>query len=238
MDNFSEWISEKLVEFDEVNEVAKYLDLICEHPKIQFVTFQFIYSRPARYAIPFVKTTYPIEWVNHYLQHNFMDSDPIVRHSLHTDKPFLWSEVKVSRAESLMMQQAISFGLSPIGYSVPTIDVGPYRGLLSINASTNEGIDWATEVIEAKKLWIATALEVHKMAREEVDPDNEYVHELSKREMECLRLIADGKSHSEIANILGISEHTVRGYFRTLRLKLNCTTLAQAVGKAKELKLL
>ncbi len=167
-----------------------------------------------------------------------MDADPIVRHSLHTDKPFLWSEVKPTRAESLMMQQAASFGLSPIGYSVPTIDVGPYRGLLSINANTNEGIDWATEVAKIGSLWIATALKVHKMAREEIDPNNEYVHGLSKREMECLRLIADGKTHGEIANILGISEHTVRGYFRSLRLKLNCTTLAQAVGKAKELKLL
>ncbi len=48
-----------------------------------------------------------------------------------------------------------------------------------------------------------------------------------------MHLINDGKTYSEIAKILEISKHTVQDYLRSLRLKLNCSTLAQAVGKAK-----
>ena len=231
-------IFQKVADFGGQNEVVQYLYLISEHPKIQFATFQFVQSRPDRYAIPFVKTTCPEQWVNHYLQHNLMRSDPIVRHSLNSKKPFFWSEIKLTNHERLMIQQALSFGLSPFGYSVPTIDVGPYKGLLSINAYKDAASNWDKTVVKDEKSWIKVALKLHQIARKEMNPDKDYIHNLSRREMECLNLIADGKTYSEVANILDISEHTVRGYFRSLRLKLNCATLAQAVGKAKNLELI
>ena len=231
-------MSQKIAKLDKLNEVVQGVMLICEHPKIQFATFQFVQSRPDRYAIPFVKTTCPEQWVNHYLQHNLMRSDPIVRHSLNSKKPFFWSEIKLTNDERLMMQQALSFGLSPFGYSVPTIDVGPYKGLLSINAYKDASDNWGKTVVQDDIPWREVALKLHKMARKELDPDKDYNHNLSKREIECLYFIADGKTYSEVANILGISEHTVRGYFRSLRFKLNCVTLAQVVGKAKILGLI
>ena len=231
-------ISQKIAELDKLDEVAQGLMVVCEFPQVRFSTFQFIQSRPDRYSSPFVRTTYPAQWVNYYLQHNLMHSDPVVRHSLNSKKPFFWSEVKLTNDERLMMQQALSFGLSPFGYSVSTIDVGPYKGLFSINANKDAAGDWEKTVVQDETSWRKVALKLHKMARKEVDPDNDYTHHLSKREMECLYLIADGKTYSEVASILGISEHTVRGYFRSLRLKLNCATLAQVVGKAKNLELI
>ena len=231
-------ISQKIAKLDELDEVAQGLMLICELPQVRFATFQFIQSRPDQYASPFVRTTYPEKWVNHYLQHNLMHSDPIVRHSLNRQKPFFWSEVKLTRDEQLMMQQALSFDLAPFGYSVPTIDVGPYQGLFSINANKDAADNWGKTVVQDEILWKEIALKLHKISREEVDPDNDYTHHFSKREMECLYLIADGKTYGEVASILGISEHTVRGYFRSLRFKLNCSTLAQVVAKAKSLKII
>ena len=231
-------ISQKIAKLDELDEVAQGLMLICELPQVRFATFQFIQSRPDQYASPFVRTTYPEKWVNHYLQHNLMHSDPIVRHSLNSEKPFFWSEVKLTRDEQLMMQQALSFDLAPFGYSVPTIDVGPYRGLFSINSNNGTLENWEKAVVQDEILWRELALKLHKISREEVDPDNDYTHHFSKREMECLYLIADGKTYGEVATILGISEHTARSYFGSLRRKLNCVTLAQVVGKAKILGLI
>ena len=231
-------ISQKIAELDKLDEVLQGLMLICELPQVHFATFHFIQSRPDQHANPFVRTTYPARWVDYYLQHNLMRIDPIVRHSLNSRKPFSWSEVKITNDEQLMMQKALSFGLAPFGYSVPTIDVGPYKGLFSINSNKDAAGDWEKTVVQDEILWRKVALKLHKMAREEVDPDNVYTHHFSKREMECLNLIADGKTYSEVASILGISEHTARGYFRSLRLKLNCSTLAQVVGKAKDLELI
>ena len=49
---------------------------------------------------------------------------------------------------------------------------------------------------------------------------------------------AAGKTVSEIAIILGISRHTVRGYMKEIHRKLNCLTMAQAVLRATELGIL
>ena len=231
-------ISQKIAELDKLDEVLQGLMLICELPQVHFATFHFIQSRPDQHANPFVRTTYPARWVNHYLQHNLMRIDPIVRHSLNSKKPFFWSEVKITNHEQLMMQKARSFGLAPFGYSVPTIDVGPYKGLFSINSNKDAAGDWEKTVVQDEILWRELAIKLHQIARKEMDPDEDFIHNLSRREMECLNLIADGKTYSEVASILGISEHTVRGYFRSLRLKLNCSTLAQVVGKAKDLELI
>ena len=45
---------------------------------------------------------------------------------------------------------------------------------------------------------------------------------LSKREYECLRWAALGKSQEQIAQILGITHRTVKAHFTNLRIKLNC----------------
>lgn len=54
---------------------------------------------------------------------------------------------------------------------------------------------------------------------------------LAKREKECLWLIAHGHNTREISTYLFISQHTVRGYIKTMRKKLKCKSIAQAVFK-------
>ena len=49
---------------------------------------------------------------------------------------------------------------------------------------------------------------------------------------------AEGKVHTEIAIILNLSEHTVRGYLKDARIKLDSVSLAQAVSKAASLGLI
>lgn len=61
---------------------------------------------------------------------------------------------------------------------------------------------------------------------------------LSPREYECLRWTAEGKTYTEIAMILSLSEHTVRSYLKVVRLKLDCVSLAQAVSKANTMGLI
>lgn len=50
---------------------------------------------------------------------------------------------------------------------------------------------------------------------------------LSKREMDCLRLLVDGKSAKQIGDLLFISPRTVEGHLKKAKEKLNCSTLAQ-----------
>jgi DNA-binding CsgD family transcriptional regulator len=66
----------------------------------------------------------------------------------------------------------------------------------------------------------------------------EGVGELSEREREVLRLVAEGLSDSEIAGRLVLSPHTVHRHVANIRLKLDQPTRAAAVAHASRLGLL
>ncbi len=66
--------------------------------------------------------------------------------------------------------------------------------------------------------------EVHGAQRDEVNPFTE----LTRREMEVLKLIANGLSNSEIGEQLVISEHTVKGHVSNILSKLHLADRTQA----------
>jgi len=55
---------------------------------------------------------------------------------------------------------------------------------------------------------------------------------LSDREIQIVRWTSEGKTSSEIATILGMSEHTVNSYIATSLRKLNVVNRAQLVASA------
>ncbi|TMG81709.1 MAG: helix-turn-helix transcriptional regulator [Betaproteobacteria bacterium] len=61
---------------------------------------------------------------------------------------------------------------------------------------------------------------------------------LSKRERDVLRLLAEGASYAEVAQRLGISAHTVTTHVKNCYRKLGVRRAADAVARARELKLL
>ena len=61
---------------------------------------------------------------------------------------------------------------------------------------------------------------------------------LTKRESEVLRLLARGRSYSQIAAQLGVSVNTVATHIKKMYLKLDVHTAAAAVMRAVELRLL
>ena len=56
--------------------------------------------------------------------------------------------------------------------------------------------------------------------------------QLTEREREVLRWIANGKSLVDVGDILTVSERTVREHLVHSRAKLNATTTTHAVAKA------
>lgn len=62
--------------------------------------------------------------------------------------------------------------------------------------------------------------------------------EISKREMEVLRLISQGMSNQEIADSLFVSESTIKTHVSNIFVKLDVKRRTQAVLKAKEIKII
>lgn len=79
---------------------------------------------------------------------------------------------------------------------------------------------------------IATLARTHQLRlgaeRTTVDGDEP----LSLRELEVLRLIVDGKSNPDIAEILSVSRHTARAHVSNILRKLDASSRAEAVSTA------
>jgi DNA-binding NarL/FixJ family response regulator len=56
--------------------------------------------------------------------------------------------------------------------------------------------------------------------------------DLSKREFEVLRLLAEGKVNRQVAESLGISVRTVEGHRARIMLKLELTSLSELIRYA------
>jgi DNA-binding NarL/FixJ family response regulator len=61
---------------------------------------------------------------------------------------------------------------------------------------------------------------------------------LTRREVEILRLVAEGLTDGDIAARLVLSKHTVHRHLQNAYAKLGCSSRAAAVAKANKLHLL
>ena len=64
------------------------------------------------------------------------------------------------------------------------------------------------------------------------------MRELTPRELEVLRLVAEGLSNKSVANHLSISEHTVKFHVNSIMGKLSAQSRTEAVARATRLGLL
>ncbi len=72
----------------------------------------------------------------------------------------------------------------------------------------------------------------------ELDPEAPKKQGISEREMEVLRLMAEGNSNKEIAERLFVSENTVKTHISNLFIKVDAKRRTEAIKKAQELGLI
>ena len=73
---------------------------------------------------------------------------------------------------------------------------------------------------------------------EDTGPADEMIEPLTDRELEVLRLIADGLKYEEIAKRLYISLNTVRFFVKGIYGKLNVNNRSKAIAQAHQYKLI
>jgi len=187
-------------------------------------------------ADPYIRLTYPASWIKRYLQMGYIDVDPVLREGFQRNLPFDWRELTIqTAAEASFLADALSHGVGPHGFSIPVQSKHGHRGLFSISFSGSKQ-EWMDFLVATRSTLIQIANRLHRRVITEVFGENR--PHLTTRELECLRWVARGKDASEIATILNISPHTVRGYLKSIHYKLDCVTSAQAVSKAVKLGLL
>ncbi|HEY1145462.1 MAG TPA: LuxR family transcriptional regulator [Allosphingosinicella sp.] len=174
---------------------------------------------------------YPPEWVDELLGKGLAADDPVHLASRGASTGFAWTElgsmIALSRRHHSILSRSRRFGLGD-GFTVPVNVPGEPSGSCSFAVRAGRGLP-------ARKLMCAelvgshafrAARRIHDLPRRTARPH------LSRRELQCLRLIALGKTDIEIALILGIAHETARQYVKRARAAYDVVSRSQLVVHA------
>jgi len=112
-----------------------------------------------------------------------------------------------------------------------------YGGLVAI-LFAGVGLWLGLKLTRTKEVVVVKEVEVPRQVPFGIDENRQRELGITKRELEILRLIAQGMSNREIAEKLYVSENTVKTHSSHLLDKLSAKRRTQAVQIAKEMGLI
>jgi LuxR family quorum-sensing system transcriptional regulator CciR len=171
---------------------------------------------------------YPKGWAAEFIGSALYRHDPVHRASRRASRAFEWSELGrltvLGRREKAILERSRRFGLGE-GMTVPVNVPGEPGG--SCSFAVRRGTELPRQRLQCAELIgfhaFAAARRLLGARRQSSTPH------LSRRELQCLRLAAAGKTDMEIALILGISGETARQYVKRARAAYDVVSRTQLV---------
>ena len=180
-------------------------------------------ARPGRHLVRL--DNYPAGWPQFLQRRLGRATDPVHSATSRTNCGFSWDEAPLlaplAGAQRAILEECRSFGLGS-GFTVPANIPG--EPLASCSFATRRG-----RPLPAGGLACAEVVGAHafKAARRICGPPLPPPPRLSPRALDCLGLVARGKTDWEIAAILGVGLETVRTYVKHARRLYGVTSRTQ-----------
>jgi DNA-binding CsgD family transcriptional regulator len=189
-------------------------------------------------AAPVIITTYPQDWVTHYVERGFQQRDPVVACGMATMLPFLWSDLNPTKTQRQVFEEGRSAGLIS-GLSVPIHGPSGEFALVSL-ASDMPAVEFATYVETYRYHLHLAAIYCHASVSDlsAMNVEANKAITLTSREVEVLSWIARGKTAWEVSELLNIAESTVVFHVENAKRKLGVFSRSYAVAKAISLGLI
>lgn len=176
---------------------------------------------------------YPGGWVRTYSEAKLYETDPVLKCAESSPVPFFWDTAfqsqPITTPQKTMMADAASYGIMH-GYTMPlrlSWLPGSLRASCTVipdSAPIDTRSYLAVEVAATYLYFSASRAHAPWLAATRVD--------LTRRERQCLTLVAQGKSDWIIGQVLGLGESTVHYHVEQLKRRLHVATRSQAVVQA------
>jgi len=180
-----------------------------------------------------VVVTYPTSWIIRYSMRNYFKVDPLMRMDGRISSVCNLAELA---GESPEVAEFLHDGeIHGLGNFMVAAAVGHHLGYPGNTLFTFDLEPASREAFfaEGRERWAAAADLIHQTVLQERGltsaPTNT---QLTRREVECLRWAAFGKTDGEIADILSIARWTVVTYLQNAKVKLGCPNRTAAVATA------
>ena len=179
---------------------------------------------------------YSEAWRDCYKQRGYLQVDPTVRHAMKSTLPVVWSDDLFEPAKE-MWEEARAHGLQ-YGWAQASRDASGSVGMLTLARSAEQLGETELHAKQAEMVWLTQSVHA-SMARllaPKLAPESTVV--MTAREKEVLRWTAEGKTASEVAQILSVSERTINFHINNVVTKLGASNKTQAAVKAAALGML
>ncbi|MGB7335794.1 MAG: LuxR family transcriptional regulator [Salaquimonas sp.] len=218
-------------------DISEALKLVQDIGQYENVIYHMAYRTNSSIDVPFLKSTYPFSWLGRYLEQQYQDIDPVIIDGFEKNVPFFWSELERSTPERIaFFEDAATHGAGRNGFSIPLFNKSQRKAMFTVTTNLNDD-DWRKKIATERKTLEQIADILHRKAILHVYGSEEGPS-LAPREIECLYWTAKGKDGPTVAEILSLSEHTVRDYIKSARHKLGCHTIAQTIHEATKRRLI
>lgn len=179
-----------------------------------------------------IYTNYPESWLRKYLKNEYYRFDPIVIHCQNSVVPIAWNEELFQTSEQKSMRQEAAVHGLKYGISFPISSTSGHIGVMSYASTFNE----KAPSLPARALLGITrdvAFDALRRLRPAKDIQrNEKPIKLTRREKECIKWVAEGKTSWEASIIMQCAEATVNFHLTNVMNKYGVRTRQQAILKA------
>lgn len=197
---------------------------------VDFERFSLVLQQPRRDGSKTYRgvTNAPSAWLTKHRDNALALKDPVHTHLRHSFKPILYSQrTYVDAGVGEMWEEQAPFGYQ-VGVAVSLAMPGGARMLLGVDrpGSLPNDPDKVARVVSDLQL-LATYTQDTVLRVVAANDDL-----LTAQQLNVLQLIAEGKSTSVIATLLGVSENTVKFHVAGIFKRLRVATREQAVREA------
>lgn len=222
-------ILEALEGASELSGLQTAIENLRDHFKVDHMVYHWVSGAGDQYGCG----TYSQEWVQRYLEKEYVRIDPVIQGCYQRFHPVEWKRLDwSSKAARAFQQEAIDYGVGNQGFSVPVRGPNGQFALYTVSHNCDDET-WADFTEQNRRDLILIAHYFNQKALDfEPDRKPEQAQPLSPREIDAITLLAMGYSRAQVAETLTISEHTLRVYIESARFKLGAMNTVHAVARA------
>lgn len=189
---------------------------------------------PVEAEFAFLHSNYSSNWRSKYDEEKMGHVDPTVLHCATKSIPLIWSpNIFSTNRQNEMYEEACSHGIRS-GVTLPIHGANGEMGVLCFVSDTNPNKSFVRGAVRNipelscfRDFIFETSTQFMKHPTQTAQAIT-----LTRRELECLKWGATGKSSWDIGQILNCTEATVSFHFSNIRRKFNTSSRHHAIVKA------
>lgn len=212
---------------------------LCKTYHLANIAYHAVYLPGAQIFNPILVLTYEPEWIARYKSNDYFKIDPVVVSGTKGLLPLDWAHLdRDHHVARDFFAEAERFAVGRQGMTWPVRGAGGERALFTITANMSAS-EWEERRVSYKREFQMIAHYMHdRIVEISGYRDAKPKPSLSRREIACLELAAQGATSKQTGARLKISDRAVRLFLSSACTKLDCANTHQAIARMVSLEIL